>query len=57
MFVKPKIHYIKKFKNNMYEVYEIRDDKNGFPQFLIYENKQWAWKSAKCFEPIDNGDV
>lgn len=35
-----------------HEVYHIRDDKKGYPHFLIYENKQWLYKSAKYFIPV-----
>ena len=31
------------------EVYAVRNDKNGYPQFLIYKNGQWMYKSAKHF--------
>lgn len=30
-------------------IYNVRDDKNGYPHFLIYENDQWKYKSAKHF--------
>ena len=31
-------------------VYAVRDDtKTGYPQFLIYKNGEWMYKSAKCF--------
>lgn len=33
-------------------VYSVRNDKTGYPQFLIYYDNQWLWKSAKYFEPI-----
>ena len=35
------------------KVYAIRNDKNGYPHFLIYEDNQWKWKSAKHFTPED----
>ena len=31
------------------EVYAVRDDKNGYPHFLIYKDGQWIYKSAKHF--------
>lgn len=34
-------------------VYSVRDDKNGYPHFLIYENGEWKYVSAKHFVPID----
>lgn len=30
-------------------VYAVRDDKNGYPHFLIYENGEWKYVSAKHF--------
>lgn len=33
------------------KVYNVRDDKNGYPQFLIYENGEWKYMSAKYFAP------
>lgn len=43
-------------KSNKYDyedvidVYAVRDDKNGYPQFLIYENNEWRYVSAKYFK-------
>lgn len=34
-------------------VYSVKNDKNGYPQFLIYYKNQWVWKSAKYFEPME----
>lgn len=31
------------------EVFAVRDDKNGFPHFLIYEEGEWKYVSAKHF--------
>lgn len=36
---------------NIYEVYDIKYDKAGYPHFLIYKNKQWFIVSAKYFVP------
>ena len=33
------------------KVYNVRDDKNGYPQFLIYEYGEWKYMSAKYFVP------
>ncbi len=33
------------------KVYNVRDDKNGYPHFLIYENGEWKYMSAKYFAP------
>ena len=35
------------------KVYAICNNKNGYPHFLIYEDNQWKWKSAKHFTPED----
>lgn len=35
------------------KVYNVRDDKNGYPHFLIYENREWKYVSAKRFIPDD----
>lgn len=34
------------------EVYAVRNDKNGYPQFLVYVDRQWCWRSAKNYEPL-----
>ena len=38
----------------IYVVYHIRDDANGYPQFLIYNHHYgtWEYKSAKNFKPV-----
>ncbi len=33
--------------------YAMRCDKNGYPHFLLYIDRQWVWVSAKYFEPVD----
>lgn len=33
-------------------VYNIRDDKTGYPQFLVYLDNQWRYISAKYFKPV-----
>lgn len=40
-------------KTNFYTVYNIRDDKNGYPHFLIYIDNQWKYISAKHFIPLE----
>lgn len=30
-------------------IYGISEDSHGYPKFLIRENKQWVWKSAKHY--------
>lgn len=32
-------------------VYNIRDDNNGYPHFLIFYNGRWDYVSAKHFVP------
>lgn len=32
-------------------VYNIRDDKNGYPHFLVFINGRWDYVSAKHFTP------
>lgn len=34
-------------------VYNVRDDNNGFPQFLVYIDNQWRYISAKYFKPME----
>lgn len=41
--------------NKEYLVFHIRNDKNGYPTFLIYKDNQWIWKSAKYFKPYMKG--
>lgn len=31
------------------EVYAVRDDKNGYPHFLVCENGEWKYRSAKYY--------
>lgn len=35
------------------KVYHVRDDKTGYPNFLIFENGSWKYRSAKFFEVIE----
>ena len=35
--------------SKLVKVYAVRDDKNGYPQFLIYENGEWKYRSAKYY--------
>lgn len=41
----------KKETDEFVNVYDIRTDRAGFPMFLIYENNQWKYRSAKHFKP------
>lgn len=49
-----------KFKDpmltNVYTVYNVRDDKRGYPYFLIYVAKEWRYISAKNFIPVNEED-
>ena len=60
-------HILKMEMNSMFEikyratksqsvickVFDIRNDKAGYPHFLIYYDKQWKWISAKHCEPCE----
>lgn len=35
------------------KVYGVTDDSNGYPKFLVRENNQWKWRSAKYYQPMD----
>lgn len=39
-----------------YKVRNVRDDGNGYPQFLILEDGQWKYKSAKYFVPVEDNN-
>lgn len=45
---------IRDYCSKSVKVYDIRIDKAGFPHFLIHEDNQWKYKSAKFYEPIIN---
>lgn len=34
------------------KVYAVKDDKTGQPHFLIYEDNEWKYKSAKHFYEV-----
>lgn len=44
--------------NRVYQVYDIRVNKSGYPLFLIYKDGAWVYRSAKHFTPryYDDGD-
>lgn len=56
VYEKVKTHGLVKAVN----VYNVRDDKNGYPQFLICEDGEWKYRSAKHYTDkvwdIRNGD-
>lgn len=41
--------------DDIVEVYWVKENKNGYPIFLIRNHKtnQWLWKSAKHFKSIN----
>ena len=39
--------------NKRIKVFAVRDDKNGYPHFLIYKLGEWKYVSAKHFMPIN----
>ena len=36
------------------KVYDVRNDNCGYPHFLIYENGEWKYVSAKHFIPYSD---
>lgn len=36
------------------KVYDVRNDNCGYPHFLIYENGEWKYVSAKYFVPYSD---
>lgn len=34
-------------------VYNVRDDKKGYPHFLVCIDNQWRYISAKYFNPVE----
>lgn len=40
----------------VYKVHNVRDDGNGYPQLLIFEDGQRGYKSAKYFKPVEEND-
>ena len=41
----------------IFKVYKIKNNKNGYPTFLIYDENQWKWLSAKHFKPCEKVGV
>lgn len=35
--------------NNKIKVYDVQNDKNGYPKFLIRKGNEWRWTSAKYY--------
>ena len=42
-----------KFTEEEFTVYKVRDDKSGYPQFLVRLNGVWIYRSAKHFKPYE----
>ena len=42
---------VHKKTEKIFKVYKIKNNKNGYPNFLIYDENQWKWLSAKHFKP------
>lgn len=42
----------RKGDNKNVNVYDVKRDNKGYPLFLIYEDNQWLYKSAKLFYPL-----
>lgn len=40
-------------KDEVTPVYHIKQNRNGYPMFLIYDKNQWRYVSAKHFRPIE----
>ena len=50
-----KAKIVGKFATNtdmVYTVYDVRTNKVGYPQFLVYFDNQWQHLSAKYFKPV-----
>lgn len=41
----------KKETDEIVDVYDARTDRAGYPMFLVFENNQWKYRSAKYFKP------
>lgn len=39
-------------KDEITPVYHIKQNRNGYPMFLIYDKNQWRYVSAKHFKPV-----
>ena len=45
------MYLLNKTDATVYEIFDITYDSSGYPQFLIYKDKQWMRLSAKHFTP------
>lgn len=44
---------IRKEDGRAFVVYSVRNDKVGYPHFLMWEDNQWKWQSAKYFSSLE----
>lgn len=44
----------RKSNNEETVVYNVRDDRKGYAHFLVYDDGQWKYESAKHFVPFGN---
>lgn len=35
------------------KVYGVAEDSNGYPKFLVRDDTQWRWRSAKHYIPVN----
>lgn len=47
----------KELPNRVFDVYAVRDDKTGYPHFLIYKVNAWVYVSAKHFIPYKSKEM
>ena len=40
-------------RGKIYEIFNVRDDWNGYPQFLIRKDNEWVYISVKHFVTIE----
>ena len=46
-----------KSNNKIFDVYDIKYNKSGYPHFLIYEDGQWKIVSAKFYIPYNENYI
>lgn len=44
-----------KVTKKLVDVYDVKRDANGYPHFLVYNDGQWVYHTAKIFEPAWHG--
>lgn len=45
-------HCTPRLNTNKIVVYSVKNNLFGNPQFLIYKNEKWVWRSSKHFTPV-----